>query len=219
MINLNEVPASSGSNEPIQLMPDGTIARAYMVFTSDGDTQVPEFSQAHVFRKSQNTSAVWLPLELTIMGGSFDKRKVWHNLFVHGDAVDADGVPKARKVGLQTMRDIINSHHGLSRNDVSPETQAKRNIASVDVLDGIEVCVVIGVEKGTNGYADKNKVKAFIGPDSTDYIPSGGVAMNPNPNGVIQPAAVSPMPQNVQNAMAAQAPQQAGGVTPAWAQK
>lgn len=217
MINLNDVPASSGSSEAPTLMPDGTIARAYLVFNSDGDTQVPEFSQAHVFRKSQNTSAVWLPLELTIMGGQFDRRKVWHNLFVHGDAVDSDGVPKARKVGLQTMRDIINSSYALSRNDVTPEAQAKRNIASVDVLDGIEVCVVIGVEKGTNGYPDKNKVKAFIGPDSTDYIAGGIAGGNPNPNGVIQPAA-SPMPQNVQNAMNAQTGAQ-GGVTPAWAQK
>jgi hypothetical protein len=218
MINLNDIPTSGGSSEAPTLMPDGTIARAHMIFTSDGDMQIPEFSQAHVFRKSQNTSAIWLPLELTVIGGQFDRRKVWHNLFVHGDAMDDDGVSKARKVGLQTMRDIVNSAYSLSRNDVTPETQAKRNIPSVDVLDGIEVCVVIGVEKGTNGYADKNKVKAFIGPDSSDFIPSGGMVGGPNPSGVIAPA-TAPMPQGVQNAMAAQAPQQAGGVTPAWAQK
>ena len=218
MINLNDIPTSNGSSEAPTLMPDGTIARAYMIFTPDGDVQMPEFSQAHVFRKSQNTSAIWLPLELTVMGGQFDRRKVWHNLFVHGDAVDDDGVSKARKVGLQTMRDIINSAYSLSRNDITPEAQAKRNIPSVDVLDGIEVCVVIGFEKGTNGYADKNKVKAFIGPDSSDYIPGGAVTGGPNTSGVIAPA-TAPMPQAVQNAMAAQAPQQAGGVTPAWAQK
>ena len=136
MINLNDIPTSGGSSEAPTLMPDGTIARAHMIFTSDGDMQMPEFSQAHVFRKSQNTSAIWLPLELTVIGGQFDRRKVWHNLFVHGDAVDDDGVSKARKVGLQTMRDIINSAYSLSRNDVTPETQAKRNIPSVDVLDG-----------------------------------------------------------------------------------
>lgn len=209
MLNLNEVSVSSGSNEPLQLIPDGTVARAYMTFGTDGDTQMPEFSTAHVFRKSQNTSAVWLPLELTIMGGNYDKRKVWSNLFVHGDAVGDDGVPKARRIGLETLRKMIDSAYGLSANDMSPEAQAKRNIQSIDVLDGIEVCVVIGVEKGTNGYADKNKIKTYLTPDSKDFIPSGGATK-------IAPA-TAPMPQPVQNAMNAQAPSQ-GSVTPAWAQ-
>lgn len=210
MLNLNEVSTSSGNSEPLQLIPDGTVARAYMVFGTDGDTQMPEFSNAHVFRKSQNTSAVWLPLELTIMGGDYDKRKVWTNLFVHGDAVGDDGVPKARRIGLETLRKMIDSAHGLSQNDMSPEAQAKRNIASIDVLDGIEVCVVIGVEKGTNGYADKNRIKTYLTPDSGDFIASGGGT-------TIKPATTQ-MPQNVQNSMNAQAPAQ-GGVTPAWAQQ
>lgn len=210
MLNLNEVQTSSGNSEPLQLIPDGTVVRAYMVFGSDGDTQMPEFSTASVFRKSQNTSAVWLPLELTIMGGEYDKRKVWTNLFVHGDAVGDDGVPKARRIGLETLRKMIDSANNLSMNDMSPEAQAKRNIPSIDVLDGVEVCVVVGVEKGTNGYPDKNKVKTYLTPDSNNFVPAGGAAL--------KPAVASPMPQSVQNSMNAQSPAPSG-VTPAWAQQ
>ena len=97
MLNLNEVPVSSGSNEPLQLIPDGTVARGVLMFQG-GDQMMPEFSQnAMFFKKSANTSAVWMPIEMTIVGGQFDKRKVWQNIFVHGDAIDeASGVSKAR---------------------------------------------------------------------------------------------------------------------------
>jgi hypothetical protein len=217
MLNLNEVPVSSGSNEPLTLIPDGTIARGVLMFQG-GDQMMPEFSQsAMFFKKSAHTSAVWMPIEMTIVGGQYDKRKVWQNIFIHGDAIDeATGVSKARMIGLDTIRKILNSGHNLDANDMSPEAQAKRQINGVEELQGLEVCFVIGIEKSNDPqYADKNRIKTFLSPDSGDFIApngSGGASAAP---------ALSPMPPQVQQAMNAQMPAQQAqsGVTPAWAQK
>lgn len=217
MLNLNEVPVSSGSNEPLTLIPDGTVARGVLMFQG-GDQMMPEFSQgAMFFKKSANTSAVWMPIEMTIVGGQFDKRKVWQNIFVHGDAIDeASGVSKARLIGLDTIRKIINSGHNLTATDMSPEAQAKRQINGVEELQGLEVCFVIGIEKSNDPqYADKNRIKTFLSPDSGDFIASNG--------SVAAPAAspLSPMPPQVQQAINAQMPAQQAqaSVAPAWAQK
>ena len=217
MLNLNEIPVSSGSNEPLTLIPDGTVARGVLMFQG-GDHMMPDFSQsAMFFKKSAHTSAVWMPIEMTIVGGQFDKRKVWQNIFVHGDAIDeATGVSKARLIGLDTIRKIVNSAHNLAATDMSPEAQAKRQINGVEDLQGLEVCFVIGIEKSNDPqYADKNRIKTFLSPDSSDFIPA---------NGAGAPAAaspLSPMPPQVQQAMNAQMPAQQAqsGITPAWAQK
>jgi hypothetical protein len=217
MLNLNEVPVSSGSNEPLQLIPDGTVVRGVLMFQG-GDQMMPEFSQsAMFFKKSAHTSAVWMPIEMTIVGGQFDKRKVWQNIFVHGDAIDeTSGVSKARLIGLDTIRKIINSGHNLTATDMSPEAQAKRQINGVEELQGLEVCFVIGIEKSNDPqYADKNRIKTFLSPDSGDFIASNGSGAAP------AASPLSPMPPQVQQAMNAQMPAQQAqaSVAPAWAQK
>jgi len=217
MLNLNEIPVSSGSNEPLTLIPDGTVVRGVLMFQG-GDHMMPDFSQnAMFFKKSAHTSAVWMPIEMTIVGGQFDKRKVWQNIFVHGDAIDeATGVSKARLIGLDTIRKIVNSAHNLSATDMSQEAQAKRQINGVEDLQGLEVCFVVGIEKSNDPqYADKNRIKTFLSPDSADFIPANG-------SGAPSTASpLSPMPPQVQQAMNAQMPPQQAqsGVTPAWAQK
>ena len=53
MLNLNEIPVSETSNEPLPLIPDGTIVRGVLMFEG-GDHVKPEFSQsARFFKKSQ----------------------------------------------------------------------------------------------------------------------------------------------------------------------
>ena len=219
MLNLNEIPVSETSNEPLPLIPDGTIVRGILMFEG-GDHVKPEFSQsARFFKKSQNTSAEWMPIAMTIVGGEYDRRKVWQNIFVHGDAIDEKtGVSKARLIGLNTIRDIVNSAHGLDANDMSPEAQAKRQINGVEDLQGMEVCFVVGIEKSNDPqYKDKNRIKSFLPANSPSFIPpnaSGGALGAPT---------AAPMPPKVQQAMNAQMPpataQSASnaGITPAWA--
>jgi len=209
MLNLNEIQSGS-EQKPLELIPDKTPVRA-IINLLGGDAEMPEFGQGFLFKKSMSSSAVYCPMEFTIMGGNFDKRRVWHNLFVHGDKLDANGVPVARNIGLETLRRMVDSIHNLKGADMSAEAQQKRNIAGIQALQGQEFSFLVGIEPAQNGYDAKNKMTVVLTPDNSDYVAGAGVAPQAAPvatapnAGVIQPAAAQPA--------------QAAGVVPAWAQK
>jgi hypothetical protein len=203
MLNLNNVAPAEYDNTPLELMPDGTIARGIVKLTG-GDTELPEFGAGSFFKSSQSTSAKWLPIEVTIVGGDFDKRKVWHNIFVDGDKLSERGVPVAKEIGLRTLKSMIDSAFNLSSKDDSPQAQAARNLNGVSDLNGVSICFAIGVEKGTNGYADKNKIKYVLTADSKGFVAGSAP--------VAAPTANSPMPTATPQPTTATA-----GVTPAWA--
>ena len=204
MLNLNQVETGS-EQKPLELIPDKTPVRA-IINLLGGDTEMPEFGQGFLFKKSMSSSAVYCPMEFTIIGGDFDKRRVWHNLFVHGDKLDSNGVPVARNIGLETLRRMVDGIHNLKGADMSAEAQQKRNIAGIQVLQGQEFCFLVGVEPAQNGYDAKNKMTIALTPDNTDYI-------GPSAGGASATAPASPQP----TAPAAGAA--AAGVVPAWAQK
>ena len=208
MLDLNNVPPMEGSGGgDFELMPDGTIVRA-IVSLQGGDIEMPEYGAGTFFKESQTTTAKWLPIELTIVGGPFDKRKVWQNIFVDGDARDDNGMSKAKKIGLNTIKQMVDSGFGISPKDESEDARAKRaSIQGINMINNMEICFVIGVDPGNNGYPAKNKMKTVLTPDSQKYISGGNV--------VTGSATLAPPAQPVQAPVAPATPQQ--GVTPSWA--
>jgi len=202
MLDLNNITPDEGND--FSLIPHGTIARAilYIKPQMDGVT-IPDLAQDAIFRQSATSSAKWIECEFTIIGGQFDKRKVWHNLFFDGDKKNASGVSMSKEIGLRTLRGLVDSAKGLSPADMSPEANALRQIPSLDAINGMEFCIKIAVEKGTNGYEDKNKMLAPITVNQEGYIGGGNA-----------PAPVQP---TVQAQPQVQQPQ--NGVTPSWANK
>tara|TARA_R110002072_G_scaffold129148_1_gene267425 strand:+ start:302 stop:910 length:609 start_codon:yes stop_codon:yes gene_type:complete len=202
MLDLNNITPDEGND--FSLIPHGTIARAilYIKPQMDGVT-IPDLAQDAIFRQSATSSAKWIECEFTIIGGQFDKRKVWHNLFFDGDKKNASGVSMSKEIGLRTLRGLVDSAKGLSPADMSPEANALRQIPSLEAINGMEFCIKIAVEKGTNGYEDKNKMLAPITVNQEGYIGGGNA-----------PAPVQP---TVQAQPQVQQPQ--NGVTPSWANK
>lgn len=202
MLDLNNITPDEGND--FSLIPHGTIARAilYIKPQIDGVT-IPDLAQDAIFRQSATSSAKWIECEFTIIGGQFDKRKVWHNLFFDGDKKNASGVSMSKEIGLRTLRGLVDSAKGLSPADMSPEANALRQIPSLEAINGMEFCIKIAVEKGTNGYEDKNKMLAPITVNQEGYIGGGNA-----------PAPVQP---TVQAQPQVQQPQ--NGVTPSWANK
>ena len=202
MLDLNNITPDEGND--FSLIPHGTIARAilYIKPQIDGVT-IPDLAQDAIFRQSATSSAKWIECEFTIIGGQFDKRKVWHNLFFDGDKKNASGVSMSKEIGLRTLRGLVDSAKGLSPADMSPEANALRQIPSLEAINGMEFCIKIAVEKGTNGYEDKNKMLAPITVNQEGYIGGGNA-----------PAPVQP---TVQAQPQVQQPQ--SGVTPSWANK
>jgi len=209
MLDLNNVPSMDGGDRDFELIPDGTVVNA-IIKLSGGTIEIPEYGAGRYFKESMTTTAKWLPIELTIVGGAFDKRKVWQNIFVDGDAKDENGISKARKIGLNTIKQMVDSGFGISPKDESEDARAKRaSVQGVHMLNGMNISCTLGIEKGRDGYPDRNKIKTVLTPDSPNYISSGNV--------VTGSATLTPSTQSPQ----ASAPQQnttAGGVTPSWAQ-
>ena len=209
MLDLNNVPPMEGGSGDFELIPDGTVVSAIIKLEA-GDTEIPEYGAGTYFKQSQTTSAKWLPIELTIMGGNFDKRKVWQNIFVDGDAKDENGMSKARKIGLNTIKQMVDSGFGISPKDESEDAIAKRaSIQGIHMINGMIICCTLGIEKGSNGYADRNKIKTVLTPDSPNYIQSTGQAAPVAQAPVAQaPVAQSPAPQPTTAT---------AGVAPSWA--
>jgi hypothetical protein len=207
MLNLNNANVSDAPQMERTLIPAGTVCRA-VVNVKLGDMEIPEFGTGQWFKKSQTSRAKWMELEFTVIGGEHDKRKFWDKIFVDGDKMSPNGVPVTKEIGLSTLRTIIESAFNIVPTDVSPEAQARRQIQGVNDLNGMEICAKVGIDKGTNGYADKNKLTAAITPNQKDFIPSGQVPMSQTP------AAAQQLAQPQQQAQPV-----ASGAVPSWANR
>jgi len=209
MLDLNNVPPVEGGSGDFELIPDGTLVSA-IVKLQGGNIEIPEYGAGTFFKSSQSTSAKWLELEMTIVGGSFDKRKVWQRVFVDGDAKDENGMSKARKVGLNTIKQMVDSGFGISPKDESEEARAKRaSIQGIHMINGMTISCTLGIEKGRDGYPDRNKIKTVLTPDSPNYIPNTGQAA---------PVAQAPVAQApVTQSPAPQTSTATAGVAPSWA--
>ena len=192
MIDFNEVPTGGGGGGDFELIPAGTVARVILTMKR-GPEVIPDYSTQPMFKQGQ-TGTKWLECEFTVVGGKYDKRKFWQNIMVDGGKINPEsGMPWCKEIGIRTFRDIINSTFGLDPNDTSPEAAMKRKVNDLNVLDGAEFCVKVDVEKGTNGYADKNKMMVALAVNSNEYI---GSAQAPQTNNQQpqQPNGNSPLP-------------------------
>ena len=203
MLNLNNAPVSDAPQMERTLIPAGTVCRAVIVVKM-GDIELQEFGAGQWFKQSQSSKAKWMELEFTIVGGEHDRRKFWDRIFVDGDKMGESGIPQAKEIGLQTLRQIIESANNLDPSDMSPEAQQRRNISGVMDLNGMEICAKVGIKKGNNGYSDSNKLTAAFTPNQKDFIPSGQAPVMQTPAA----AAQAPTPQP-----------QATGAAPSWANR
>ena len=176
MLDFNKIESDSRSGD-FQLIPANTISRAVLTLQG-GDTEISEFGRGTYFLKSQSSKAKWLPLEFTLIGGQYDGRKVWHRLFVDGDKLNEKNIPIAKDIGLKLMRAIIESARNIAPDDMSEGAQAKRQLNSIDELKGMELCIKIGIEEGTNGYEDKNRLIAPLTINQKGYIGSNQQSNN-----------------------------------------
>ena len=194
MLDLNQITPDEGND--FALIPHGTIARVIMHIKPQMDgVYIPDLANDSIFRQSATTSAKWVECEFNIIGGQYDKRKVWHNIFFDGDKKNPSGVSMSREIGLQSLRKIIDSAKGLIPTDMSPEANAKRQISGLEALNGMEFCIKVAVEKGTNGYDDKNKMLSPVTVNQEGYIGGGNAPQTQapsQPSSPIQPQGQQP---------------------------
>lgn len=151
--NLND--AESGSD----LIPDGTVARAILTIRPGG-------AGDGGWLKTSSTGGLMLDTEWVIVEGKFAKRKVWRYMSLS---------EKAMPITLRQLRAAVEGHFGILPTDMSAEAMAKRDIKDIGTLNGIEACIMVGVEK-SEGYADKNTIKAVLAPGEKSFLTRGQAA-------------------------------------------
>jgi|TARA_R100001126_G_C4855511_1_gene164424 hypothetical protein len=206
MLNLNDV-KDDGRRE-FELIPDNTVCRVILKLQG-GHLELPQFGKGQWFKSSASTKAKWLEIEYTIIGGQYDKQKFWDKIFVDGDKMSERNVPYAQEIGMRTIKGIVDSANDLKPSDMDDSAMAKRNLSGVEDLNGLEFCAKVGIQEGTNGYADKNVLKYPITFESKDFIARGAIA-----GGSV--SAPSQPQNNTQASVSAPSPMQGNNV-PDWA--
>ena len=127
-MNLNDAASQLAAN-----IPAGTIAPVRLTIKPGGHTDIAQGWDGGFATQNPTTGSVYLSCEFTVLGGDYDKEKVYSLIGLYSTNGESWG-----NSGRSFMRGIINSAYGLGDKDASPDTQKIRNIQSLGDLDGIE---------------------------------------------------------------------------------
>lgn len=200
---------------------------------------------AHVIvrglKTSERTGSRYLDLELTISEGQKnERRKIWVNVMDFTYEHNSEG---ARSMGIAAIQHMLEAA-GVFRAD-QPETYSQFDQGGIEqiahALDQTQVAIRVKVEKGRDGYADRNTVGDWLSPNpksrsfkmfsalaekgahvygATAAAPAAAPKFGAAPVAAQPAAAFTPTPaaqQTPNPTVPAAAP--AGGAVPSWLQQ
>jgi hypothetical protein len=148
-----------------------------------------------LLKRSKSGEAEMLDCEFVVVEGKFAKRKFWSNMVVSGVT---DGHATAGDITRSKLRAILESARGIKPTDVSEAAKKARSVAGYEDFDGLRFIAKIGVEKGSNGYKDKNVLELVITPEMKGWhqveqidkaaTPSAPAAADGDRNKIVKPA-------------------------------
>ena len=166
-INLNDAEISTGDYE---LIPDGTIAKVSMLVKPGGEGEGGWLTQAA-------SGNLYLNCEFVVTEGKYARRKFWQVLVLVGGKKNEKGESMSANISKATLRAIVESAKGVDPKDTSEDAKAKRVLQSFDDLNGLEFTAKIKIEKGKDGYPDKNNLGGVIASTSNLYLGQGSVTV------------------------------------------
>lgn len=103
---------------------------------------------------NSNPDNAYLDIEVTLKGGRFDKRKVFEKLHLQNSEKAANQARAQVRAALEVGKgaNVQTNPQGYHLQDYMG-------------LDGLQVAIEVGFEKGDPGYKDKNTIKAFLTPN------------------------------------------------------
>jgi hypothetical protein len=184
----------SGDFKPI---PENTVVHLIMKVRPGGA------GDGGMLTQSKRSPWQYLDCEFTVVGGRYDKRKIWQNMMWFNPS---EPKSQAADITKQNIRAMLESARNVMPSDQCDEAKQKRRISSLSDLNGLSFTARVGIEKGTADYPDdKNTVKFIVTPDMSEY--SGGAPT------ATAPAAPTPAAQP-----APPAAEKPASAVPAWAQ-
>jgi len=143
------------------LIPDGTIANVHLTIRPGNA------GEGGWLKRSKGGDSEALDCEFTVVDGQFAKRKFWSLFTVQGVT---DGHQKASEISAGRLRAILESVHGIRPDDQSAEAVARRKLPTWADFDGLRFVAKIGIEKGKDGFKDKNSLAEVITPDRKAWV-------------------------------------------------
>jgi hypothetical protein len=135
--------AGAGKDGPQNLIPNGQLAFAIMTVRGV---------------KASKSGGQYLDIELTIDDGQpYARKKLWDMI---GDPQHPGNSPEYREMGMRSIARILEA----GRN-AGPSNPAAYSIGGYTDLSGLRVAIKIGVEKGRDGYEDKNRITEYLTPN------------------------------------------------------
>jgi hypothetical protein len=174
------------------LIPDGTFVHLVAKVIHGGKSLPPsgdpirdQLDQGLFVAGKADPEGRGLNLEHTVLDGPHKQGKIWDNyLTISGGATDEHGNSKGWLITKSRLMAMINSALGLMPTDESQQAKDQRVLRGFADIDGIEYWAKIGVEAGTEGYADKNTIALVIEPDRPEYAAlRAGQEVAPQPRG------------------------------------
>lgn len=142
-------------------IPDNTTVRIVLAFIH-GD-HAPDSKGVNQLHKSKSSEALMLSLEATVLEGPFAKRKFWPRYYMGAASGETtEGQTTALGISRKMLRAIVEAARGFAPTDETPAAIKARQLTSLAELDGMEVTVVTGIEKGSGGFDDKTVIKRVV---------------------------------------------------------
>jgi hypothetical protein len=113
-------------------------------------------------KRSKIGDSLAIDAEFTVVEGANAKRKFWKLFTIEGAS---EGHQRAGEISASQLRAILESARGVRPDDESEQAKAARRVASWGDFNGLRFIAKIGIEKGKDGYKDKNTLDAAITPD------------------------------------------------------
>lgn len=111
------------------------------------------------FKHSRETNGQYLDIELTLVDGQPNaRRKIWIKL---ANPFDSNNSENWRTMGYGAIRRILEAVKGAT-----PDNANSYTLNQLQDLHGLVVPIIVGIEKGQDGYDDKNNAE-FLSPYSS----------------------------------------------------
>ena len=159
----------------------------------------------NLLKRSSKGDSEGFSVEYTVVGGPYDKRKLFAFHLLSGTTTGHETAIGFTKSHLVAIFDAI---HGLDPKDKSPQTEARRLAAQLINFNGATFLATLKIEKDPKGvYRDKNTIAEVISVGDRNYrkldqpplqpiersTPPAQAQASPAPNGapVVAPTAIA----------------------------
>lgn len=142
--------SKSSEGQSIGLIPSGTTSKATIAVRG--------------IKTSERTGSRYLDVELTLVGGENNGRKVWSIIM---DPTHASNSDEAKEMGKRQLACILEACGVFKVGDEASYARFQgKTIEDVcRAISGQTIAIKVGIKKGTEGYSDKNNVAAYLSPN------------------------------------------------------